>query len=278
MGSRVILAGMALAGAAAACGGGEPGPVPVVEGRYTGTWSLEVEGDRVACPAALTITDQVDGAFATVFEVLRRDGDGVGCADTVQSGTGAVEPGGTVTALAEAVEPVTCVLAGANRGLSGPARGDSLRLSGRYTYECPQAYTWTFGFAGSTSGAALPGYADVRGSYAGAWATLAQGVVVTCPVAVDVATQLRDDLTGTYTLEAAGSCVAQPPAALAGTITVDGALALAGTPPVSPGCTVERPLALTGAAEGARLDVLGSYALRCGGAVREFEVSVGVGR
>lgn len=261
-----------------ACGGGEPGPIPMVEGVYTGTWSLAVEGDRVSCPASLTISDQVNGTFGTRFEVLRRNGDGLACVDTVQTGTGTAEAGGTVTALAEAVEPVTCVLAGPNRGLSGPLRGDSLDLSGRYTYECPQAFTWTLRFAGRAGGSPLPPYPDVRGTYAGQWSTLAQGVLVTCPVTLVVAAQTRDDLQGSYTLETAGNCVAQPTETLTGTVTVDGEVALGGAPPVAPGCTVERQLALTGVASGSELNLLGTYALQCSGALREFEVSVGVER
>ena len=261
------------------CGsGGEPGPIPTIEGLYTGAWSLAVEDDRVSCPAALTIHDQVDSTFATRFEILRRDGDGVGCIDTIQIGIGVVRADRTVTALAEAVEPVTCVLAGANRGLSGTVAGDSLDLSGRYTYECPEAYTWTMRFSGSASGAALPSYPDLRGSYTGTWATLAQGILVTCPVTFTISTQTRDDLTGTYALEAAGPCVAQPARALSGTTTVDSDVRVVGTPPVSPGCDVERGLSLAGEAAGAALNLLGSYALRCGGTVREFEVSVGVAR
>ena len=258
-----------------ACGGGgEPGPIPQIEGLYTGVWSLAVENDRAFCPAALTISDQVDSVFATRFEVLRRDGDGVGCIDTIQTGTGVVRANRTITALAESVEPVTCVLEGPNRGLSGTVVDDSLDLSGQYTYQCPVEYTWTMRFSGSTTGAPLPSYPDLGGTYTGTWATLAQGVVVTCPVTVTVSSQVRDDLAATYTLEAAGPCVAQSAQGLSGTVTVDGALSATGTPPVSPGCAVERELSLAGTAADDEINLLGSYALLCSGTVREFDVAV----
>jgi hypothetical protein len=61
---------------------------------------------------------------------------------------------------------------------------------------------------------------------------------------------------------------------LSGTITVDGGVSVTGMPPVSPGCTVERGLALAGTAEGNEINLLGTFALRCSGTVREFEVAV----
>jgi hypothetical protein len=274
---RAVRAGVTVAAVVACGGGGEPGPIPQIDGLYTGTWSLAVEDDRASCPAALTISDQVDSMFATRFEVLRRDGDGVGCIDTIQTGTGVVRANRTITALAESVEPVSCVLEGPNRGLSGTVVDDSLDLSGRYTYQCPLEYTWTMRFSGRAAGAPLPSYPDLRGTYTGSWATLAQGVVVTCPVTMTVSSQVRDDLAATYTLEAAAPCVAQSAQALSGTVTVDGGISVTGTPPVSPGCDVERELSLAGTAADNEVDLLGSYALLCGGILREFEVSVGVG-
>lgn len=275
---RSVVLGLCLAGIANACGGAEPGPIPMIEGVYRGTWSLAVEGDRVSCPASLTISDQTDSAFATLFEVRRRNGQGLGCVDTIQTGSGSVRSNGSVTALAGPVEPVSCTLAEPNRGLSGPIRGDSIDLSGRYTYECPPSYTWTLRFAGSTNGPALPGYADVRGAYTGTWTTRVQSVSVTCPVSLSISQQTRDEFTGAYALEAEGSCLAQEPEALSGTITVDGEVSVTGTPPVPTGCTAEGPFSLTGLASVTALELIGGFLIRCSGVLRPFEVSLVVVR
>ena len=95
---------------------------------------------------------------------------------------------------------------------------------------------------------------------------------VTCPVTLALDTQARDQIAGSYTLEQAGACVAQPTEALSGVVTIDGVLTVAGAPPVPAGCTVQQGLTLTGEATGGALDLGGVYALVCGGSVRELGV------
>jgi hypothetical protein len=258
----------------AACAGADqaPGPIPNIEGYYTGTYSLAVESDRVTCPAALLIEDQADSVFRTTFEVLRTMGTGLSCTDTIETGSGVVRANGTATALAELVEPVTCTLKEANTGLTGPVTGGRITLSGRYTYRCPVEYTWTLRFSGSTAGAPLPAYPDRRGSYTGSWTTIVPGLQISCPVSVSLADQSRDDVTGSYTLQAAGSCLAQPAQLLQGVVTVDGDLSLSGTPPVPAGCTVQQALALAGTAGNGALSIAGGYVLLCGASQRAFTV------
>jgi hypothetical protein len=262
-----------------ACGNdGAPGSIPDIQGLYTGTWNLAVENDRVACPAALTITDQTDSVFRTSIELLRRNGSGLSCIDTIETGDGVVHANRTVSALAELVEPTTCTLREPNTGLTGNVAGDSIDLVGRYTYECADDFRWTLRFAGSTAGAPLPAYPDVRGTYAGAWTTLATGLQITCPVTVQLSSQTRDDVTGTYRLEEEGICSAQPSEPVSGVVTVDGELSVSGPPPVPVGCVVEQELSLWGDATGGTLELVGIYALVCGNSVRELAVTLSATR
>lgn len=258
----------------AACGGGElaPGPIPNIEGYYTGSYSLAVESDRVTCPAALLIEAQTDSVFRTRFEVLRTMGTGIGCTDTIEVGSGTVRANGTATALAELVEPVTCALKEVNRGLTGPVTDGRITLSGRYTYQCPVEYVWTLRFSGSTAGAPLPAYPDLRGSYTGSWTTVVPGLQISCPVTLSLPDQVRDDVTGSYTLQAVGNCVAQPAQPLEGVVTIDGDLALSGTPPAATGCTVRQDLSLSGTADNGTLSLAGGYVLLCGTTQRVFTV------
>jgi len=271
---------LAVAALIVGCGSGDqaPGTIPPIEGTYTGLWRLATENDNVSCPAALTVTDQVDSTFQTSFEVLRRNGSGVGCVDIVQTGSGVVRADRSVRALEELVEPVTCTLRQPNLGLSGIVRGDSITLSGRYTYRCPTEYTWTFRFSGSLTGGPLPAYPDVRGAYDGTWTIIAGGVQISCPVAVAFDAQTRDEVTGRYTLQDAGSCVAQPPAALSGVVSVDGDVDLSGMPAVPAGCTVGRDLALSGTFTSGVLALTGDFALICSNTLREFAVALTVSR
>jgi hypothetical protein len=266
---------------AAACGGGDtaPGPIPTIEGHYLGTWTLAVQGDRVDCPAALTITDQVDSTFRTSLELLRRYAPGVGCIDTVEPGVGTVRATGTINALAELVEPMTCTLKEPNVGLTGRVVDDSITLSGRYTYQCPQDFVWTLTFAGSTNGAPLPSYPDVTGAFSGTYTTLVPGgLQVDCPVTVSLPTQVRDDVVGSYELGAAGSCIAQPPEALAGVVTIDGYLELSGAPPTPSGCSVQRPLVVAGGVTDDSLSLGGTFLLLCGSTRRELGVVISATR
>lgn len=264
----------------AACGGGDqaPGPIPQIEGTYAGLWSMAVEDDRVSCPAALTIHDQTDSVFSTTFELLRREVPGMGCVDLIQNGSGIVRATQTVTALAGMVEPVTCMLKEPNRGLSGPVAGDSIVLTGRYTYQCERDYTWTFRFAGRTTAGPLPAYPDIRGTYGGTWTILAVGLQITCPVSVSLDTQARDQVAASYTLEQAGSCAAQPSEVLSGVVTIDGVLTVTGAPPVPTGCSVRQQLSLSGDATDGALDLSGAFVLVCGGSVREFGVLLAAAR
>jgi hypothetical protein len=263
-----------------ACDGGDqaPGPIPQIAGVYTGLWTMAVENDRVSCPAALTIRDQTDSVFSTTFELLRRDVPGIGCVDLVQEGTGIVRSTGAVSALAGMVTPVTCRLEQTNRGLSGRVAGDSIMLTGRYTYQCERDYTWTYGFSGSTTAGPLPSYPDLHGTFSGTWTTVVANLQVTCPVTVSIDSQERDQVAGAYTLGQEGTCIAQPAAGLSGVLTIDGALTVSGTPPVPVGCSVHQELGLSGEATGGALDLTGMYALLCGGSVREFAVLLAVTR
>ena len=267
---------------AAACGGGDtaPGPIPIIEGHYLGAWTLAVQGDRVDCPAALTITDQVDSTFRTSFELLRRYAPGVGCIDTIEPGVGIVRATGVINALAELVEPQTCTLKEANVGLTGKVVDDSITLSGRYTYQCPQDAVWTLAFAGSTNGAPLPAYPDVTGTFSGTYTMLVPGtsIQVECPVTVSLPTQVRDDVAGSYELSGGGSCVAQPPEALTGVVTIDGYIELSGAPPTPSGCSVQRPLVVAGDVAGDSLTVGGTFLLLCGSTLRELGVVIAAAR
>jgi hypothetical protein len=259
---------------AAACGGGDtaPGPIPTVEGRYLGAWGLAIQGDRVSCPAALTITDQVDSTFRTSIELLRRYAPGVGCIDTVEPGVGVVRAGGTMNALAQLVEPTTCTLKEPNTGLAGKIVGDSITLSARYTYQCPQDFVWTLSFAGRASDAPLPAYPDVTGTFGGTFTIQATGVELACPVTVSLTGQSRDDVTGSYEMEETASCVPQPPEALAGVVTLDGYLEVSAAPPTPAACSVWRSLALAGEVAGGQLTMSGSFAVLCGNVVRDWSV------
>jgi hypothetical protein len=244
----------------------------MIEGYYTGAWSLAVESDQVTCPAGLLIEHQVDSTFSTTFEVLRAVGSGLSCTDTIETGSGVVRANGTARALAELVEPVSCTLKEANTGLSGPVSGGRITLSGRYTYRCPAEYVWALRFSGSMAGAPLPAYPDLRGSYAGSWTTIVPGLQISCPVTVSLDDQTRDDVTGSYTLEAAGSCLAQAAQSLAGVVSIDGDVTLRGSPPVAAGCTVQQELSLAGTAGNGTVSVAGGYRLVCGGTQRAFTV------
>jgi len=261
---------------AAACGGGDgaPRPIPNVEGHYLGTWNLAVESDRISCPAALTIADQADSVFRTTFELLRRYAPGLGCIDTIEAGAGVVRSTGTINALAELVEPMTCTLKEANIGLVGTVVGDSITLSGRYTYRCPQEVVWRLGFAGSTSGAPLPVYPDVTGIFTGTYTTQVPGLEVTCPVTVTLSTQSRDDVAGSYALGTTQSCEAQPVEDLVGVVTIDGDLELSGAPPLPPGCSIRRALLLAGAVANDSLTMTGTFSLLCGATVRDLAVVI----
>jgi hypothetical protein len=261
---------------AAACGGadGAPGPIPDVEGHYLGTWNLAVESDRVSCPAALTITDQADSVFRTSFELLRRYAPGLGCIDTIEAGVGVVRATGTINALAELVEPMTCTLKEPNVGLTGTVVADSITLSGRYTYRCPQDVVWTLQFAGNTSGAPLPAYPDVTGIFTGTYTTQVPGLEVTCPVTVTMSAQSRDDVAGSYALGTNQSCEAQPAETLVGVVTVDGDLELSGAPPVPPGCTIRQSLMLSGTLASETLTMTGTFSLVCGATVRNLAVVI----
>jgi len=266
---------------AAACGGGDtaPGPIPTIEGHYLGAWTLAVQGDRVDCPAALTITDQVDSTFRTSFELLRRYAPGVGCIDTIEPGVGVVRATGVINALAELVEPQTCTLKEANVGLTGRVVDDSITLSGRYTYQCPQDVVWTLAFAGSTKGAPLPAYPNVTGAFSGTYTTLVPGgLQVECPVTVTLPTQVRDDVAGSYELGVDGPCVGQPPEALTGVVTIDGYLELSAAPPTPSGCSVRRPLVVAGDVSGDTLTLGGTFLLLCGSTLRELGVVISATR
>jgi hypothetical protein len=179
-----------------------------------------------------------------------------------------------MTALEELITPQTCTLKQPNRGLTGPVADDSVSLLGTYTYQCPTEFEWTFRFAGSTSAPALPPYPDVRGTYTGSWTTLVLGILVPCPVTLTLDSQVRDDLTGSYELFAAGQCNALAPQAVVGTVTVDGDVRLTLPPPITPGCTVEQEAELSGGVSDGRLVATGKFVLLCSSQLREFAVEI----
>jgi hypothetical protein len=264
----------------AACGADQaPGPIPHIEGLYTGTWSLAVEGTEAACPAALTISDQTDSAFRTTTEIRRRNGTGgLACNGLVSSGSGIVRADRTVGALAELVEPRTCTLKEPNTGLWGTVADGSITLSGRYTYRCPADHVWTLRFSGSTTGDPLPPYPDVLGDYTGTWTTIVPGLQISCPVTASLDMQTHGEVAGAYTLEAQGSCLLQPTQALSGFLTVDGDLSVTGAPPVPAGCTIYRELNLWGEAGGGVLELTGTFALQCGSTLRGYSVLLSASR